>query len=178
MCTACALATFSPIVTWRTSGISSKFLFPLLYHMWQRHLTRAYWQFDLVFFAFIIYIVVVFILLIDCLKLLPRKVSILILESDSPMYSVTKFNQFLKYAVVLHILVFLIYIGLLFHSQGLIRVPDGVYHQVFWFLFSTPFIWKLVVTLALTVTPFSVTQFSCLLMYKYIKKLIQCLQFS
>ena len=62
-----------------------------------------------------------------CLKLLPRKVSILILESDSPMYSVTSFNQFLKHIVVLHLLVFLICIGLLFHSRGLIRVPDGVF---------------------------------------------------
>ena len=123
MCTACALATFSSIVTWRTSGVSSKFLLPLLYHMWQRHFRRAYWQFDLVFFAFIIYIVVVFILLIDCLKLLSRKASILILESDSPMYSVTRFNQFLKHIVVLHLLVFLICIGLLFHSRGLFVFP-------------------------------------------------------
>ena len=51
--------------------------------MWQTHLRRAYWQIDLVFYVFIIYIVVVFILLIDCLKLLLRKVSIVILESDS-----------------------------------------------------------------------------------------------
>ena len=43
------------------------------------------------------------------------------------MYSVTRFNQFLKYVVVLHLLVFLICIGLLFHSRGLIRVPDGVF---------------------------------------------------
>ena len=157
MCTACALATFSSIVTWRTSGISSKFLFPLLYHMWQSHFRRAYWQFNLVFYAFIFYIVVVFNLLVNCLKLLSRKASILILESDSPMYSFTRFNQFLKYVVVLHLLVFLIFIGLLFHSRGLIRVPDGV--NVFtikfsWFLFSTPFIWKFVVTLILTLSPF------------------------
>ena len=50
------------------------------------------------------------------------------------MYSVTRFNQFLKYVVVLHLLVFLIYIGLLFHSRGLIRVPDGV--NVFTIKFS------------------------------------------
>ena len=87
----------------------------------------AYWQFHLLFYAFIIYIVVVFIPLVDCLKLLSRKASILILESDSPMYSVTRFNQFLKHIVVLHLLVFLICIGLLFHSRGLIRVPDGVF---------------------------------------------------
>ena len=124
MCTACALATFSSIVIWRTSGISSKFLFPLLYHMWQRHFRRAYWQFDLVFFfAVIIYIVVVFILLIDCLKLLPRKVSILMLESDSTMYSVTRLNQFLKYVAVLHLLVFLMCIGLLFIAEGLFAFP-------------------------------------------------------
>ena len=79
----------------------------------------AYWQFHLVFYAFIIYIVVVFIPLVDCLKLLSRKASILILESDSPMYSVTRFNQFLKHIVVLHLLVFLICVGLLFHSRGL-----------------------------------------------------------
>ena len=66
----------------------------------------------------------VFILLIDCLKLLSRKVSILILESDSPMYSVTKFNQFLTYVVVLHLLVFLICIGLLFfYSRGFFAFP-------------------------------------------------------
>ena len=65
--------------------------------------------------------------MVNCLKLLSRKASILILESDSPIYSVTRFNQFLKYVVVLHLLVFLIYIGLLFHSRGLIRVPDGVF---------------------------------------------------
>ena len=46
------------------------------------------------FYAFFIYIVVVFILLVHCLKLLPRKASILILETDSPMYLVTRFNQF------------------------------------------------------------------------------------
>ena len=131
---ACALVTFSSIVTSRTSGISSKFLFPLLYHMWRSHLRRAYWQFNLVFYAFIISIVVVFILLVNCLKLLSRKASILILESDSPMYLVTRFNQFLKYVVVLHLLVFLICIGLLFHSRGLIRVPDGV--NVFTIKFS------------------------------------------
>ena len=91
--------------------------------MWQTHLRRAYWQIDLVFYVFIIYIVVVFILLIDCLKLLSRKASILILESDSPMYSVTRFNHFLKYVVVLHLLVFLICIGLLFHSRGLFVFP-------------------------------------------------------
>ena len=102
--------------------------------MWQSHFRRAYWQFNLVFYAFIIYIVVVFIVLVDCLKLLPRKASILILETDSPMYSVTRFNQFLKYVVVLHLLVFLICIGLLFHSRGLIRVPDGV--NVFTIKFS------------------------------------------
>ena len=106
------------IVTWRTSGISSKFLFSLLYHVWQEHFRRAYWQINLVFYAFIIYIVVVLILLVDCLKLRPRKGSIPILESDSPMYSVTRFNQFLKHIVVLHLLVFLICIGLLFHSRG------------------------------------------------------------
>ena len=82
--------------------------------MWQTHLRRAYWQFNLGFYAFIIYIVVVFILLIDCLQLLSRKASFLILESDFPMYSVTRFNQFLKYVVVIHLLVFLICIGLLF----------------------------------------------------------------
>ena len=65
--------------------------------------------------------------MIDCLKLLPRKASILILESDSPMYSVTKFNQFLKCVVVLHLLVCLICIGLLFHSRGLF----GVFPTVF-----------------------------------------------
>ena len=82
----------------------------------------AYWQFHLVFYAFIIYIVVVFIPLVDCLKLLSRKASILILESDSPMYSVTRFNQFLKFLkhiVILHLLVFLICVGLLFYSRGL-----------------------------------------------------------
>ena len=99
--------------------------------MWQRHFRLAYWQFNLVFYAFIIYIVVVFSLLVNCLKLLSRKASILILESDSPMYSVTRFNQFLKYVVVLHLLVFLICIGLLFHSRGLIRVPDGVFNIKF-----------------------------------------------
>ena len=52
------------------------------------------------------YIVVVFILLVDCVKLLSRRASILKLESDSPMYLVTRFNQFLKYVVVLHLLVF------------------------------------------------------------------------
>ena len=52
------------------------------------------------------YIVVVFILLVDYVKLLSRKASILKLESDSPMYLVTRFNQFLKYVVVLHLLVF------------------------------------------------------------------------
>ena len=158
MCRACALATFSSIVacvaagprtrqrfkasatqassivTLRTSGISSKFLFPLLYHMWQRHFRRGYWQLNLVFYAFIICIVVVFILLVNFLKLRSRKASILILESDSPMYSVSRFNQFLKYVVVLHLLVFLICIGLLFHSRGLIRVPDGV--NVFTIKFS------------------------------------------
>ena len=67
--------------------------------------------------------IVVFILLVDCLKLLSRKASILILESDSPMYSVTRFNHFLKYVVVLHLLVFLICIGLLFHSRGLFVFP-------------------------------------------------------
>ena len=55
---------------------------------------------------------------LNCLKLLPRKVSILILESDSPMYSVTRLNQFLKYVAVLHLIVFLICIGLLFYSRG------------------------------------------------------------
>ena len=175
MCTACALETFSWIVTWRTLGISSKFLFSLLYHVWQEHFRRAYWQINLVFYAFIIYIVVVLILLVDCLKLRPRKGSIPILESDSPMYSVTRFNQFLKYVVVLHLIVFLICIGLLLHSRGLFA---SFYNQVFWFLLSTHFIWKFVVTLALTVSPFRVTQFSCLLTYKYIKNLIQCLHFS
>ena len=57
--------------------------------------------------------------MVDCLKLLPRKVSILILESDSPMYSVTRLNNFLKYVVVLHLLVFFICVGLLFHSRGI-----------------------------------------------------------
>ena len=71
------------------------------------------------FYAFFIYIVVVFILLVHCLKLLPRKASILILESDSPMYSVTRFNQFLKHIEVLQLLVFLICVGLRFHSRGL-----------------------------------------------------------
>ena len=80
----------------------------------------AYWQFTVVLFvACFIYIVVVFALLGDCLKLLSRKASILILESDCPMYSVTRFNQFLKHIVVLHLLVFLICVGLLFHSRGL-----------------------------------------------------------
>ena len=74
--------------------------------MWQTHLRRVYWQFNLVFYAFIIYIVVVFILLVDCLQLLSRKASFLILESDLPMYSVTRFNQFLKYVVVIHLLAF------------------------------------------------------------------------
>ena len=86
--------------------------------MWQRHFRLAYWQFNLVFYAFIIYIVVVFSLLVNCLKLLSRKASILILESDSPMYSVTRLNQFLKYVAVLHLIVFLICIGLLFYSRG------------------------------------------------------------
>ena len=35
------------------------------------------------------------------------------------MYSVTRFNQFLKHIVVLHLLVFLICVGLLFNSRGL-----------------------------------------------------------
>ena len=35
------------------------------------------------------------------------------------MYSVTSLNQFLKGIVVLHLLVFLICVGLLFHSRGL-----------------------------------------------------------
>ena len=56
--------------------------------------------------------------LVHCLKLLPRKASIIILESDSPMYSVTRFNHFLKHIEVLHLLVFLICVGLLFHSRG------------------------------------------------------------
>ena len=102
--------------------------------MWQRHFRRAYWQFSLVFYAFIICIVVGFILLVNCLKLLSWKASILILESDSPVYSVTGLNQFLKCIVVLHLLVFLICIGLLFNSRGLIRVPDGV--NVFTIKFS------------------------------------------
>ena len=119
------------IVTWRTSGISSKFLFALLQQLipyvteaLETCLLAIYCSFICRFFYLHS---CSFALLVDCLKLRPRKASILILESDSPMYSVTRFNQFLKHIVVLHLLVFLICIGLLFHSRGLIRVPDGVF---------------------------------------------------
>ena len=73
------------------------------------------------------------------------------------MYSVTRFNQFLKYVVVLHLLVFLICIGLLFHSRGLIRVPDGVFLTSSFLisLFDTFYLKvQFVVTLALTLSPF------------------------
>ena len=122
MCRACALATFSSIVTSRTSGISSKFLFPLLYHMWQRHFRRAYWQFNLVFYAFIIYIVVA-VVKVTVQQGLHSYTGV----RFPNVFSDYRFNQFLKYVVVLHLLVFLICIGLLFHSRGLIRVPDGVF---------------------------------------------------
>ena len=111
------------IVTWRTSGISSKFLFALLQQLipyvteaLETCLLAIYCSFICRFFYLHS---CSFALLVDCLKLRPRKASILILESDSPMYSVTRFNQFLKHIVVLHLLVFLICVGLLFHSQGL-----------------------------------------------------------
>ena len=64
--------------------LSSQFLFHnIILYVTKVLETRLFWQFNTVFYAFIIYIVAVFFLLADCWKLLSSKVSIIILESNS-----------------------------------------------------------------------------------------------
>ena len=79
----CALETCF-IITWQISEISTQFgLFLLLYHMWQRHFRRVYWQFNILIRSsllhvyYLIYKVVIFnsfsrlVLVYDCLERFP-----------------------------------------------------------------------------------------------------------